>query len=60
MHPLTHKLKNFHQIYLRHYKLDPKNHYTSPGWGHDALTKHNGTELQFLSDYDKDIVEKSL
>ena len=42
----------FRDTFLRHYKLDPADFYTSPGLAWKACLKHIGIKLELLTDPD--------
>ena len=53
---LADEFQTFRRTCMNAYKLDPLHYYTAPGLSWDALLKHNGIELELLTDYDQHLL----
>jgi len=45
--------KNFRDLCLKTYGLDPNYYFTSPGMSFDCMLKYTEVNLELLSDYDQ-------
>ena len=53
--------KNVRRTCVKHYKLDPRHYFTSPGLSFDAMLKMTDTKLDLISDIDMyQFIEKGM
>ena len=56
---LTDVFEIFRSSCITHYKLDPSNYMSAPGWAWDAMLKMTGVELDLIPDLEMlDMIEK--